>query len=333
MRRLLISATLICAVAATVLLPAHPASAYTDATHLTIGLGEHKLIKRAPIVGMSVSFQASAQTNAYPADCDTDPVGCEVIPLDLTIPEDDPDAIEAQAYLLTVVVSYDPGQTIENIPGAQVGTIRQNDLETYLFQDPNVRNSSGTATYTAWSHGNSPGTLSAVSPTSKKFNLVVANFNGVNNGYTLELSLIKADEIVFKPGQYSNFKPPAYVQPTFTPPASSPQQNGFGGANLPPSVTVTGGSPQPAVDGAGSLVVPNIADGQPDAGLLAMSKVVRATGLGRKSVKVDSTLAKAASINKDTTSVVTTLLILPVVALVAGVVLLARRRKVASAAV
>ena len=54
------------------------------------------------------------------------------------------------------------------------------DLESFLYQDPNIRNSSGTATYTAWTHGNSPGTLSAVSPTSKKFNLVLANYKGVN---------------------------------------------------------------------------------------------------------------------------------------------------------
>ena len=330
-RRTLIVPAVAVAALALLSLPVPPATA-TTLPGISIKVNETKLIHGAPIQGVSVQFQAnnkdnpvaSSPTATTPADCASDVVGCDMIPLTLDVPEDDPDLIEGQAYLLSVVVSWDSGQSVDNLP--EVGTIRQNELESYLYQDPQVRDSSGSATFTSSSHNSNPAELNAVSPTSKKFNLVVANYFGVNNGYTLQISLIKGSSIAFDPSDYAKPDLPDYVQPTLPPPSTTPHDSGFGGSDLPPITPSTDG-PAPAVEGSGAIVVPNVAPGHPDSTLLAMSNITGTSGLGRHAVAVESTVASDKITKSGNGTVVIALISLPVASLVIAFLLLLRRRK------
>jgi hypothetical protein len=332
MRRTL-AALLVGAVAvALAAVPATPAAA-TTGPGVSIKVNETKLVHGDPITGVSTQFQASNHpdwvplgqvTASTPKDCEDEPAGCVVIPITLDVPEDDPDLLEAAAYLLTVVVSYDAGQQVDNAP--VVSTVRQNDVESYLYQDPQVRNSSGTATYSSASHSNNPAELTAVAPTSPNFKLAIANYFGVNNGYTLQISLIKSSSIDFDPSDYDKHDVPDYVQPTDVPPHTTPQDSGFGGSDVPP-ISPSTSSPAPSVDGAGAIVVPKVANGKPDGDLLAMSKVSTVSGLGRRAVAVSSTVVTDKVSDSSTGAIVATLLALPVAALVITLLLLGRRRK------
>lgn len=318
--------------------PSTPARAYTGPA-LSIDLGKTIVVHKDPIQGVSVQFRSGAGGNfvvlnapfsATPADCDSDTTGCEDIPVTLNVPEDDPDAIEARGYILTVVLTWDPGQSVDNTPG--FGTIHEDDLHGYLYQNPMAHNSSGTATYTAETNGEEPGSMVAVSPTSKKFNLVIANFSGINNGYTLELSLTSADAVKFDPGQYSHgAPPPTYVQPTFDLPQTTPQQAGFGGSMGPSTGLTSPPTGTPPVVGA-QITVPDIANGTPDTKLVALSRVSLPSGLGRHAVKVNSTVASATVAKSSTSAIVLTLLALPVLALLTTLLMLGRSRRRARAA-
>ncbi len=183
--RVSVASALALGVVAALLGSAAPSSAYTG-EGIKIKLGQTLKLDRDPIPGNSTTFQANyqvASSSALPADCAAEPVGCEIVPIELDVPQEDPDEIEAQGYILTVVVDWDPGQRVDNV--FQVGTVYANDLESFLFQNPLAVDSAGNATFTARSNTTQPASLVAVSPTSKKFQLAVANFSGINNGYTL----------------------------------------------------------------------------------------------------------------------------------------------------
>lgn len=317
------------AVAGLVVAPAQPAAAYKG-EDITIKPGQTLLLKKDAIPGVSVQFQSSSPhvvplvASGTPAECEADAVGCEMLPLHLDVPEDDPDLLEAKGYILTVVMSWDPGQSVENLP--EVGTVRQNDLQGFLFQDPQIRNSAGTASFTSRTQGNAPGTMIAVNPTSREHQIVVANYSGVNNGYTLEISLESSEDLEFDPGEFNiNKPPPDYVQPTYTPPKSTPRDNGFGGGSLPPLSPPSPTAPMPAVDQP--IVVPNIAAGRPDTRLLAMSQLVVKSGLGRSAVEVESKVIAATVEKSSAAKIWLTLLVLPLLAVVTAIVLLLRRRK------
>lgn len=288
-KRAVASAVLTLGVVAALLGPASPSSAFTG-EGIKIKLGQTLKLDRDPIPGNSTVFQANyqaANSSALPADCAGEPVGCEIVPIELDVPQEDPDEIEAQGYILTVVVDWDPGQRVDNV--FQVGTVYANDLESFLYQDPLAVDSAGNATFTARSNTTQPASLVAVSPTSKKFQLAVANFSGVNNGYTLEVSLTSAAQLEFDPSKFApGSTTPDYVQPTFTPPSSTPQQNGFGGATgagfLPPPGPA--GAPAPVMPAG--FVVPNIAGGKADPMLVAIGDVDVRSGLGLRAVKVES---------------------------------------------
>jgi hypothetical protein len=336
MKRTLSLAALALATGAALVVPAAPAAA-TTAEPITMKVGQTLLVKRPAITGVSTVFQANTRqvlgvgalvNAATPADCAGESFGCEVIPISWPVPdEDDPDRIEAAGYLLEVTMSWDSGQSVENLP--EVGTIRQNRLEGYLYQSPPIRNANGTPNYTALSAGANPAALVAVNPTSNKFDLVIANMHGVNNGYTLQISLADAKSIEFDP---SDFKPnvpktPDYVQPQI-PEGATPQDSGFGGAVAPPpSLTPSG----PTVGGpavAKPIVVPNIANGRADGQLLAMSKLTITTGLGKTgAVNVSSKTADTVIKERSGLAVALGLLALPVLALLSGFFLMARSRK------
>ena len=286
--RAAVASTLTLGVVAALLGPASPSSAFTG-EGIKIKLGQTLKLDRDPIPGNSSTFQANYQvssSSALPSDCAAEPVGCEIVPIELDIPQEDPDEIEAQGYILTVVVDWDPGQRVDNV--FQVGTVYANDLESFLFQDPLAVDSAGNATFTARSNTTQPASLVAVSPTSKKFQLAVANFSGVNNGYTLEVSLTSAAQLNFDPTKFApGDKPIDYVQPTFNPPSSTPQQNGFGGASGPAFFPPSGPAGAPVVTSAG-FVVPNIAGGKADPMLVAIGDVDVRSGLGLRAVKVES---------------------------------------------
>lgn len=306
--------------------PATPSSAYTG-KEITVKLGQTLKIDKDPIQGNSTVFQANDRaTSGLPRDCAGEPVGCEVVPIKLDIPQSDPDEIEAQGYILTVIVDWDPGQRVDNV--FQVGTVYANDLESFLYQDPLAVDSAGRATFTARSNTTQPASLIAVSPTSNKFNLVVANYNGVNNGYTLDISLTSAAQLAFDPNEFkTGTKPPDYVQPTFTPPKdTTPQQNGFGGASGPAFIppATPGGAPVAAPAG---FRVPNIPGGKADPMLVAIGDVDVRSGLGLKAVNVVSKVAATAKGSASGVGVFLSLLALPALIAVALLFLLLRRRR------
>lgn len=333
MRRILVAPLVAAATVALVSIPVPPASAKTVAA-VSIKVNETKLIHGGPIQGVSTQFQAANRgtpvannpSATTPADCEAEPAGCETTPLTLDVPEDDPDLLEASAYLLTVVLSWDSGQAVENLP--EFGTQRQNDLEGYLYQDPQVRSSSGGATFTSSSHNNNPAELTAVAPTSKKFKIVVANFSGINNGYTLQISLIKSSSIDFDPSQFGPRDVPGYVQPPGPPPSTTPRGSGFGGSDVPP-ISPSNSGPTPSVGGTTAIVVPNVANGRPDATLLAMSQTIGATGLGRRAVAVSSTVISDKVTQSSDSKVLLALLALPLLAVVSALLLLFRRKRAA----
>jgi len=319
---------------------AGPSSAYTGDV-IKVPLGKTFTVKKDPIPGNSTVFQANAtSTSGLPADCAGEAVGCEVVPIELQIPQEDPEAIEAQGYILTVVVDWDPGQRVNNLPttlGLGPSTLYANDVESFLYQDPLAIDSSGSATYTARSNYTQPASLVAVSPTSKKFQLVVANYSGVNNGYTLEISLTSAAALEFDASEFGpGDKAPDYVQPTFDIPKGSPQQNGFGGASgpafiAPPSGGLPGTAPVIA-GGPAPIRVPNIANGKADKGLLAMSNVNVRTGLGLRAVNVSSTVATFEKKDSSGISIAIGLLALPLLAIGGFLYLLWRKRRAAAPA-
>ncbi|MCW2545153.1 MAG: hypothetical protein JWM40_2705, partial [Frankiales bacterium] len=318
------------AVAASLVGPATPASAYRDPTTLHVKLRQHQLIHRPAITGISTLTNVDNQSpltsvSPNPSDCETEPVGCEVIPLELDIPQDDPDAIEAQGYILTIVLDWTPGPELDNLP--EVGTVHSNELDGWLFQTPPIHNSTGSDTYTATTNSTQPGSMVAVSPTSSKFLLMIANTIGVNSGYTLEIDLTNAADVAFDPSKYSDgtTKPPAYVQPTFVPPTpGTPQESGFGGSVGPGTPAV----PPPAFAGPAPIVVPKIANGAANQQLVALSRVTVRTGLARKALdKVDNKVSDVTIGKSSHRSIWLTLLALPVLALVVAVVLLARRKR------
>lgn len=166
-----------------------------------------------------------------------------------------------------------------------------------------------------------------MSPTSKNFQLVVANYNGPNNGYKLEVSLSNAALLEFDPSQFGNEKPRDFEQPRFNPPPSTPQDNGFGGGTgeaflpAPPN----GGQAPPAAAPAG-FAVPNIPGGKADPMLVAIGDVDVRSGLGLRAVKVESTIATMNEDNSGGLAVTLGLLTLPlVVGAVAGFLLFRRR--------
>ncbi|MEO6203982.1 MAG: hypothetical protein ABIO67_01160 [Mycobacteriales bacterium] len=271
-------------------------------------------------------FQGNYQsTSALPADCAGEPVGCEVVPIELDVPQEDPDEIEAQGYILTVIVDWDPGQRVDNV--FQVGTVYANDLESFLYQNPLAVDSAGRATYTARSNTTQPASLVAVSPTSKKFQLVVANFSGVNNGYTLNISLTSAARLAFDPNEFkTGSKTPDYVQPTFeAPPPSTPQQNGFGGASGPGLFTP--GTPNTPSAAPAGFTVPNIAGGKADPMLVAIGDVNVRSGLGLRAVDVESKVASVTAGQSSGRSVAFGLLVLPILIGLGLLFVLLRRRK------
>jgi hypothetical protein len=330
MKRAMSAGAVAAAVAAALVGPATPAAAYRDPTTLHVQLGKHQLIHRPAITGISTLTNVANQSPLLAvapntADCETEPVGCEVIPIVLDIPQEDPDAIEAQGYILTIVLDWTPGPTLDNLP--EVGTVHSNELEGFLFQDPPIHDSTGSDSYTAKTSGTQPGSMVAVSPTSSKFLLMVANTIGVNNGYTLELDLTNAADVAFDPSKYSDgtTKPPDYVQPTFTPPApGTPQESGFGGSAGPGTPAVQ----PPSFAGPAPIVVPKIANGAANEQLVALSRISVRTGLARKALdKVDNKVTDITIAKSSHRSVWLTLLTLPVLALVVAVVLLARRKR------
>ena len=297
--------------------PALPSSAFTGDA-IKVKLGEKLKIDKAAIPGTSTTFQANERsTSALPADCASELVGCEVVPIELDVPQEDPDEIEAQGYVLTVVVDWDPGQRVDNV--FQVGTVYANDLESFLYQSPLAVDSAGRATYTARSNTTNPASLVAVSPTSKKFQLVVANYNGVNNGYTLDVSLTSAAQLAFDPNAFAPAKTPDYVQPTFNPPSSTPQQNGFGGASGPAFFPPAGPGAAPAPATPAGFTVPNIPGGKADPMLVAIGDVDVRSGLGLRAVDVES---KVAGVNIDKSGGMSVLLGLLALPLLIGLALL-----------
>jgi len=330
MKRSLSAALLATGVLAAVLAPAQPASAFKG-EGLTVKLNQSFTVERPAIPGNSVVFQGSYQaSDAFPADCEGEAFGCEVVPIKLDIKQTDPEEIEASQYILTVVLTWDPGPQADNLP--VTGTVNSNDLQGFLFQDPPVHDSTGGEVYSARTNGTLPGNMIAVSPSSGSFNLVVANFSGVNNGYKLEVSLTNAAAVLFDPSEYqAGNKPPSYVQPTSKPPAptDTPQDSGFGGSSGPPIGSPSG--PVGPVTGGESLVVPNIAGGRPDTGLLAASQITVKTGLGRKALDgIDNKIAVASSEKASGPAIWLTLLALPVLAAGFGVFLMRRRNNVAA---
>ena len=315
-------------IVAALLGPASLSSAFTGET-IKVKLGQTLDITKPAITGNSTLFQANDRStgttgasSALPGDCAQEPVGCELIPIELDIPQDDPDEIEAQGYVLTVIVDWDPGQRVDNV--FQVGTVYANDLESFLYQNPLAIDSAGRATFTARSNTTNPASLVAVSPTSKKFQLAVANYNGVNNGYTLKVSLTSAAQLAFDPTKFSP-KVPDYVQPTFTPPAATPQQNGFGGASgpafFPPAAP--GAAPQAA---PAAFTVPNIPGGKADPMLVAIGDVDVRSGLGLRAVDVESKVAGLTVDKSGGLSVLLGLLALPLLIGLALLFLLLRKR-------
>lgn len=331
MKRSLLVTALTVGVVAALLGPASPSSAYTGDA-IKVELGKTVKIEKEPIPGNSTVFQANYEsTSALPADCAGEPVGCEVVPLELQIPEEDPEAIEAKGYILTVVVDWDPGVRQDTGPA----TVYGNKLENFLYQDPLAIDSSGSATYTSRSNSTQPSTLVAVSPTSNKFQLVVANFSGVNNGYTVEISLTDAAALEFDAGEFKpGDKPATFSNPTFNQPNATPQQNGFGGASgsafIPPAAPGPPVTIAPA--GPAAFKVPNIAGGKADPRLLAMSEVDVRTGLGLRAVNVESTVATMRTGSSSGTSVLLGLLALPLL-IGAGVLFVVLRRRKGSGAV
>jgi len=335
MRRSLLAAGLVTGVVAALLGPAAPSSAFTGDL-IKVPLGKTFIVKKDPIPGNSTTFQAAnTPTRALtvaggtPDDCAGEPVGCEVVPIELQIPEEEPEAIEEKGYILTVVFDWDPGERVDNVP--ELGTAYANNLEGFLFQDPMAIDSSGKATFTARSNSTQPANLVAVSPTSKKFELVVANYSGVNKGYTLEISLSSAADLEFDGSEFmKGEKPRDFVQPTFEIPKGSPQQNGFGGASGPAFIAPPGAGPATApviAGGPAPIRVPNIANGSADARLLAMSNVNVRTGLGLRAVNVSSTVATFQKKESSGLSIAIGLLALPLLAVGGFAYLMWRKRK------
>lgn len=322
--RLPLASALTLALCALLLGPASPSSAYTGEA-LKVKLGQSFKVEREPIVGNSTTFQANERAlSALPADCASEAIGCEVVPIELDIPQEDPDEIEAQGYVLTVIVDWDPGARLDNV--FQVGTVYANDLESFLYQKPLAVDSAGRATFTARSNTTNPASLVAVSPTSRTFELVVANYNGVNNGYTLNVSLTSAAQLEFDPSQFQPGKTPDYVQPTFTPPPSSPQENGFGGASGPAFFPPSNPGAAPAPAAPAGFTVPDIAGGKPDPMLVAIGDVDVRSGLGLRAVKVESTIAGMTTDDSGAMSVLLGLLALPLLIGLGLLFLLLRKR-------
>lgn len=133
-KRVTLASLMTAGLLAALLGPATPTSAYTG-EKIKIKLGQTLTFDKEPIPGNSTTFQANDRTtSALPADCAGEPVGCEVVPIELDIPQEDPDEIEAQGYVLTVIVDWDPGQRVDNV--FSVGTVYANHLESFLYQDP-----------------------------------------------------------------------------------------------------------------------------------------------------------------------------------------------------
>lgn len=338
MKRTMSLAVAVAAAGAALFVPAAPAGA-TTAPAVTIKLGQSLTIQRPPISGVSTVFQANTGgvagvgvlvNQATPEDCAGEQFGCEVVPVSFPVPdEEDPDAIEAAGYVLEVELSWDSGQSVENLPEA--GTLRQNRVEAYVFQNPPIRNANGDPNYTIASNGANPAAMAAVNPTSNKFNIVVANMHGVNNGYTLKLALSNASQLKFDPSEYVKDDPSGgdYVQPQ--PPSFEPSDSGFGGSVAPPLEQ----NPTPPTGGpvvADPIVVPNIPGGKPDAKLVALSKVTVRSGLGKTGAQdVSSTVTTAQVDTASGTTVLLALLALPVLAGVLALALLVRRRRAAQA--
>lgn len=325
-KRPVVAAGITALLSAALLGPASPSSAYTG-KEITVKLGQTLKIAKDPIPGNSTVFQTNDRvTSGLPKDCAGEPVGCEVVPIKLDIPQTDPDAIEAQGYVLTVIVDWNPGQRVDNV--FAVGTVYANDLESFLYQDPLAVDSAGRATFTARSNSTQPASLIAVSPTSNKFQLVVANYNGVNNGYTLDISLTSAAQLAFDPNEFkTGTKPPDYVQPTFTPPSdTTPRQNGFGGASGPAVIPPAAPGGAPAAAPAG-FRVPNIPGGKADPMLVAIGDVQVRSGLGLRAVNVESKIAATTKGSSSGMGVFLSLLALPVLIGLGLLFLLLRRRR------
>lgn len=320
MKRTLSAATIVVGLAAALLGPVPTANAVTDPA-IKVALDKPFVFKGAPMTGVSTTYQVNRQRGTMTvADCAGERLGCYVIPIELLVPQSDPDALEAAGYILSVTLEWETGQGVDNVP--EVGTQYANQVMGDLWQDPPARNSRGNASYTATSNGTAPGNMVAVSPRSNKFNMIVANFVGKNEGYTLKISLTSADSVKFDPSQYGTDAPPSdYVQPTFTIPDSTPQMAGFGGASGPSLGSVTTPVPQ----GQGAIVVPDIAGGEADARLLAMGQTSLTSGLGRSAVTVSSVVASTTIAKSGTTSIVLSLLALPVLGAL-GLLLFLRRR-------
>lgn len=314
--------------------PATVASAVEDPA-LQVPFDKTFVFKGAPITGVSTVYYPERQVPAETvADCKAEPAGCHVIPLRLQIPEKTPKAIAARGYILTVKFEWDTGQRVENLPA--VGSAYANQLLADLWQDPPIIDSTEAPAFTATSNGNEPSNLVAVSPTSSKFDLVVLNEYGANNGYTLTISLSDAASIAFDGSRFAKpvvSKP--YVQPKTFSPAAPPQAFGFGGATSPafPTTFTPGGVAEavpalaPAAGGPAPIVVPDVADGSADTSLLAAGRLNIRSGLGLRAVNASSVISSTKAKESGTASIVAGLLALPLLASAGLSTLLLRRRR------
>lgn len=210
-----------------------------------------------PLVGtFPANPDVPADLNPPSPDPDTcaSVTSCDVIPLAVGKPSS---LSVWDEFSLNVEVSWGaPGST-------------DDDLNVYLWYDPSTGNPGGSAT----THNN-PETLRFGEPVNGKYNLVVANASGVNNGYTVKVTLV-----------YVHHDRPSELDSTS--PTARPSSGGSGGASAPPSTarppTSAPNSPLIVPSGAAPVVAgPTLSPEPvaPDSDLAALSGVGVATGTG-----------------------------------------------------
>lgn len=139
-----------------------------------------------------------------PADCNT-VVYCDTVPLLVDVPPGTPDDSE---FVVRISLKW------EQTPGP-VGT-SSNDMDLYLWDDPQ-----GTTDVAHSASSGNPEIANLVSPRKVKYQIVVDNFAGVNQGYELKVEYISGD-----------FTPPdESLDPTFKP--EDKEQEGFAAATGP----------------------------------------------------------------------------------------------------
>jgi hypothetical protein len=141
-----------------------------------------------PIAANDPATVTVDHTLVTPDECRQLP-SCALVPLDIEAPVVDP----GDDFYVILTISWD----VTDISDNNVQPVKSNDLDTFLYDDGQIRENSGlSAGYTevgSSASGDMPEVIKAFEPVHGRYNLVVVNFAGGNTGWHL-----KAESLVGK---------------------------------------------------------------------------------------------------------------------------------------